>query len=202
MTIHKKHNYDLPCRSRRSYWKETTFSAYDWGQTYLGDSKTYNVKDPPILIARTIEQLQRRLIRSGTLEDLNMCRLIQVVISNTAVDEDFDSAAANVRNFHIDQQMDFLRRPLLHLLIIDLYNKRGRCASRLRAQHPALFSVLLNRLQHMLKLGACVNVGGTVNNYSALQIAIYLNMEDVVGYIKMYSVTQPLWSCTTQPPFA
>ena len=124
MTIHRKHNYDLPCRSRRSYWKETTFSAYDWGQTYLGDSKTYNVKDPPILIARTIEQLQRRLIRSGTLEDLNMCRLIQVVISNTAVDEDFDSAAANVRNFHIDQQMDFLRRRLLHLLIIDLYNKR------------------------------------------------------------------------------
>jgi len=53
----------------------------------------------------------------------------------------------------------------------------------------------------MLKLGASVTVGGTVNNYNALQIAMYLNLDVVVSCIVNYSVARPPWSCTTQLPY-
>jgi len=52
----------------------------------------------------------------------------------------------------------------------------------------------------MLKLGESVTMGGTVNNYNALQIAMYLNLDIVVTCIQSYSVARPPWSCTTQLP--
>jgi len=104
-----------------------------------------------------------------------MCLLIQEVLSNNGSVEDFNNAALNVRDFHIDMQSDFLRRPLLHLLIIDIYNKRGRCATELRARHPNVYNMQLTGLVHMLQLGANVNLGVTVKIYSALQIAVYLS---------------------------
>jgi len=170
-------------------------------QTYIGDSDIYNVKNPPLLLARTIEQQQRRLIGCGTLNDLCMCMLIQEVLSNDGSVEDFNNAALNVHDFNIDMQLDFLRRPLLHLLIIDIYNKRGRCATELRAQYPNVYGVQLTRLKHMLELGADVNLGGTVKNYSALQIAVYLNLDDVVSVIARHSIRKPEWQCTTQDPY-
>jgi len=88
---------------------------------------------------------------------------IQVVLSCEADDVDFDNAAACVRNFHIINQMDFLRRLLPQLLIIDIYKKRGRCAVELRKLKPHLHTVQMQRLRHMLRLGANVNVGGTKN---------------------------------------
>ena len=170
-------------------------------QTYMGDSDIYDVKNPPLLLARTIEQQQRRLIESGTHDDLYMCMLIQEVLSNDGRVEDFNNAALNKRDFHIDMQLDFLRRPLLHLLIIDIYYKRGRCATELRARHPNVYDVQLTRLIRMLQLDADVNLGETVKNYSALQIAVYLNLEDVVSAIARYSTPQPELSCTTKDPY-
>jgi hypothetical protein len=167
-------------------------------QSYIGDADIYNVKNPPLLIARTIEQQQRRLMRDG---NINLCRLIQVVLSNDANGDDFDDAFAMIPGFHIDMQLDFLRRPLLHLLIIDIYNKKGRCATKLRAQYPNLYKTQMDRLKHMLKRGASVNRGGTIKDYSALQIAVYLNLSEVVYVIHMHRGGRAQWDSKTARPY-
>ena len=168
-------------------------------QIYEGHPDEYNSKNSPLLIARTIEQQQRRLIQRGRQVDWDMCHLIQVVLSCDAQNDDFDQAASSVANFRIDMPMDFLRRPLLHLLIIDIYNKRSRCAEEVNRLHPNLRVVQRQRLQHMLELGADVNVGGTVKGYNALQIAVYLNLWDIVADLLQYSEHSPnLHVCSSE----
>jgi len=185
----------LPADKQKIYANSDYMKVHHFSpcaQIYIGDpgAAEYNSKNPPLLIARTIEQQQRKLIRRGREQDWHMCRLIQVVLSCEANNAEFDEAASLVPNFHIDMQMGFLRRPLLHLLIIDIYNKRSRCAQEVRRLHPNLYMVHRERLKHMLKRGADINMGGTSNDYNALQIAVYLNLADIVTDLLQYSVHQ------------
>ena len=186
----------LPANKQEIYTNSNYIGANHFSryvQIYKHDVKgdDYNCKNPPVLIARTIEQQQRKLIMRGRSADWHMCHLIQVVLSCDAENVDFDNAASCVVNFHIGMEMNFLRRPLLHLLIIDIYNKRSRCAQEVRRLHPNLRAVQTKRLIHMLKLGASVDIGGTIMQYNALQIAVYLNLEDVVSDLLQYSVHRP-----------
>jgi len=191
-----------PSTAQSEVFRKSNYMHYnqftECKQSYIGDADIYNVKNSPLLIARTIEQQQRLLIRDG---NINLCRLIQVVLSNDADNNDFDAALVKVPRFHINKQLDFLRRPLLHLLIIDIYNKKGRCATKLRAQYPNLYRTQMRRLEHMLMRGASVDVGGTIKNYSALQIAVYLNLSEVVHVIHTYRAGRAQWHSKTGLPY-
>jgi hypothetical protein len=171
-------------------------------QTYENDVDCDSDKNPPLLMARAIEQQQRYLMLHGQVECLHLCSLIQVVLSNDATNDDFDVAAARVSNFNINMVLEFLDMPLLSLLIIDIYNKMGRCAVRLRAMHPYLRIVQLKRLIHILGLGADPNVCGLEFDYSfsALQIAVFLNLDGEIMTMMRNSFVRPNLSCKTNWP--
>jgi len=181
-----------PCKE--IYWnKEDDFEFYS--------------KNSPLLLARGIEQQQRRFILSGREIDMNMCLLMQVVLSNDATNNDFRNTAAKLGcNFDINMDLDFLGISLLHLLIVDIYNKRGRCAFKLRAQTPKLRKVQLGRLRHMLMMGADANTPGldTIQHprkYSALQFAVFLNLDDVVAILVQNNTTPVNLLCLTGPEY-
>ena len=128
-------------------------------------------------------------MRRGTLNDWRLCNMVQVVLSCDADSGDFDRAVADIPGFDINMRLDFLRRPLLHLLIIDIYNKQGRCGAVLRERNPEMYTKQLQRLQHLMELGSDMNLGGTQHSYSALQIAVFLNLPDVLQV--MFSAQMP-----------
>jgi len=75
--------------TKSNYIGANQFSRYV--QIYKHDVKgdDDNCKNPPVLIARTIKQQQRKLIMRGRSADWHMCHLIQVVLSCDAENVEF-----------------------------------------------------------------------------------------------------------------